>query len=413
MQTAAPTPAWNVPPHVPPELVIPFDFSSDPRFKSEPFEVLREVSAGARIFFTPVHFQRTAGSWVLTRAEDIRYVLTNPELFSSFNDAHFSAMIGESWVLSPIEIDPPLHGVLRRFLDPLFAPNKVKAFEADIATAAGKLIEALAPRGHCDFIGEFAKPFPVSIFLSIMGMPIEKLFEFVSWAKDALLVHDPERMRAAVKSIADYLRQQIALRREHATEDLISKVLLIDMGGGRKISDDEALGLCFLLFLAGVDTVTVSMGFHYHFLATHPEVQAQLRADRSLLPAAIEELLRLHGIPNLGRTATRDLEIAGVGIRKGDWITIPTSNANIDATEFENPRSYEPNRANTRHVTFGFGIHRCLGSNLARREMVVAMNAWFDRIPTFGVTPGTRLETHGGSVFGVTKLDLSWDPQRG
>ena len=144
--------AHPVPPHVPADLVMPFDFFSDPNFATEPFAVLRRRHReGPRIFFTPVHYQKP-GSWVLTQAADIREVWQNPELWSSHHNVNFSAIIGESWALSPLELDPPQHGKIRAFLNPFFSPKRLEALQNDVMETAVELIGKFSDRGECEFI---------------------------------------------------------------------------------------------------------------------------------------------------------------------------------------------------------------------------------------------------------------------
>jgi cytochrome P450 len=407
MAAAALTGSHSVPSHVPPELVVPFDFFSDPLYATEPFSVLkRRAHAGPRIFYTPAHYQKS-GSWVLTQPQDIREVWQNPEVFSSQHYVNFNAIIGESWVLTPLEIDPPLHSKYRAFLNPFFSPNRLKLLERDIQETATDLIGRFASQGSCEFVNEFAHPFPVSIFLKMMGLPISNLYQFVDWVKGTTDAANIERIRASVRAIADYLRTEIATRKAAPTADLMTQIVQMHLDG-KQISDDEIMGVCYLLFLGGLDTVTSSFGFHFGYLANNPDIQQALRDDRGKIPAAVEELLRMFPIVQVQRCATRDVELAGVLIKKGDWITLSPGMAHSDTQEFENPDTFDPARANVRNMTFAVGPHRCLGSHLARREFVTALNAWFDRVPPFRIKPGTRPKTHGGPVFGVSKLELAW-----
>ena len=189
--------------------------------------------------------------------------------------------------------------------------------------------------------------------------------------------------------------------------DLMSQIVNMRLDG-QPASDEQAMGICYLLFLGGLDTMTSSLGFHFAFLAQNQELQRELRSDRSKIGATIEELLRLNSIVQVQRCATRDTEFAGVHIKKGDWITLSPGIAHADPSEFERPDTFDPNRPNSRHMAFAVGPHRCMGSHLARREFVVAYNEWFDRIPPFHIKQGTRSVMHGGAVFGVSKLELSW-----
>src|SRR5260370_32999543 len=178
MAAAALTGSHSVPSHVPPELVVPFDFFSDPLYGTEPFSVLkRRAHAGPRIFYTPAHYQKS-GSWVLTQPQDIRQVWQNPEVFSSQHYVHFNAIIGESWVLTPLEIDPPLHSKYRAVLNPFFSPNRLKLLERDIQETATDLIGRFASHDSSQVVNGFAHPFPVSLFLNMMALPLSLLSHF-------------------------------------------------------------------------------------------------------------------------------------------------------------------------------------------------------------------------------------------
>jgi cytochrome P450 len=399
--------SYPVPSHVPRELIAPFDFFSDPEYAVSPFAVLRRKQhEGPRIFFTQTHYQKP-GSWVLTQAADIREVLQNPELWSSLHNVNFSAIIGESWALSPVELDAPLHGKVRAFLNPFFSPKRLKLVESHIQETAVELIAKFAARGECEFINDFAYPFPVSVFLKMMGLPTEGLYQLVDWVKGTTDALHIERIRTSVRAIADYMRDEIAKRKKSPTDDLMSQIVHMQLDG-KPAAEEQVMGICYLLFLGGLDTMTASLGFHFAALAENQQLQQELREDRSKVTATVEELLRLNSIVQVQRCATRDTELAGVQIKKGDWITLSPAMAHADAREFDEPDLFNPQRTNVRHMAFAVGPHRCMGSHLARREFGVAYNEWFDRIPPFCIKTGTRPITHGGPVFGVSRLELSW-----
>jgi cytochrome P450 len=212
---------------------------------------------------------------------------------------------------------------------------------------------------------------------------------------------------SAMQSIIGYLRNVIAERTANPGTDLISVATKAKVYG-RPVTDKEIIGICFLLFIAGLDTVASSLGFYFKHLAENPALQAKLRADRSLIPDAIEEFLRLYPVVSGHRRVEQDTEVGGVFMKQGDWITVPTMNANRDPNEFPDPDTFNLERGSNRHIAFAFGPHRCIGSHLARREFAVALNAWFDQLPPFAVKPGTTPATNGGVVFGVTDLQLVW-----
>jgi cytochrome P450 len=397
----------SVPAHVPENLVIEADFYSDPLYATDPFAAIAWQSTGPRIFYTPTHYA-LPGCWVLTRAEDIRYVLQTPDLFSSRGGVGFAAMIGEAWDLIPLELDGPMHGAFRSLLNPLFSPKEVGKMEALVRSACAAILDGIAESADIEFISTFAQPFPVSVFLRLLDLPLEHMSMFLAWESGLLKSFRLEDRQAAARNIVQYMRQTIERRRGERGTDLVSFATFAEIGG-RKLSDDEIVGICFLLFIAGLDTVASSLGFHYHHLAVDQALQAKLRADRSLIPTAVEEMMRLYSIVSNHRRVTQDCTVAGVNMRQGDFIMVPTVNASRDPREFTDPSEFSLERGDNRHVAFSYGPHRCLGSHLARRELVVAMNEIFDRLPAFSMKQGAPYRTVGGVVFGVEELHLQFD----
>jgi cytochrome P450 len=177
---------------------------------------------------------------------------------------------------------------------------------------------------------------------------------------------------------------------------------------GNPVSDERALGIVYLFFVAGLDTVAGTLGFAFRELAERPELQRQLRADPGLIPDAVEEFFRAFGIVVTFRYLTRDHEFHGVRMRKGDMVEIPLAVASRDPAEYENPHLVDFHRENTRNLTFAAGPHRCIGSHLARREMKIALEEWMQRVPEFRIAPGQTAVAHAESVLGVNRLPLVW-----
>lgn len=406
-QESARVDATAVPPHVPAERVIPYDLLRISGRHDDPFKVMNSVRERGDVLYTPFHFSNAAGAWVLTRADDIRHVLQNPQLFSSQGVSGFSKLLGESWDMIPLELDPPRHTAFRAILNPLLSPVRIKQMEEGIRASCIELIEAVAERGCCDFMQSFARPFPVRIFLQLMGLPLSLFDQFLAW-NNALLFSDSMQDRiAAAAAIRDYLRGLIAERKRHPAQDLAGAAVQARIDG-RPISDDEILGICYLLFVGGLDTVAASLGFYFRHLATHPEQQRQLRENPAMIPEAVEELLRAHSVVMVSRFVTADAEVGGVTMKKGDCVAIYTSFASFDPKEFEQPESVEFNRSLNRHIAFSYGPHRCVGSHLARRELVIALEEWTRRVPVFHIPEGGEVTMHGGVVFSVDKLPLAW-----
>ena len=394
----------DVPSHVPPELVKFCDFRTG--LGAYPQEQLAKLHDGPRIFYTPVAHQDrgTRGAWVLTKAEDIRYVLQHAELFSSAQQPRAQTG-GEQWRFIPLEVDPPQHGEYRRLLNPLFSPKAVRLQEQAIRSWAIELTEGLADTGQCDFVAEYCELYPVGIFLDLLGLPRSDLQRFRGWANT--VVHDRAGRGQALLETREFLRGVLAERQQAPGDDLVSTISQFKMGD-RALSEDEKLSMVVMLFIGGLDTVVSSLSFQFRWLAENIEAQNKLRDNPELLPNAVEELFRAFSIVTTGRIATQDTELAGVQIKKGDMIEAPTMLSTRDPDEFENPHEIDLTRSPNRHNAFSFGPHRCLGSHLARLEVTIAIEEWLKRLPEFTVQPGATINTLGGGVWGLDSLPLQW-----
>jgi|KBSSwiStaDraftv2_1062776.scaffolds.fasta_scaffold102416_2 cytochrome P450 len=404
----------RVPDHVPPELVRDFSYWTSPGMAPEPngdpHAAFRGFRDGPRVFYAHSTdnslYVRNNGMWIFTRAADMREALQKTELFSSVRDT-FASMIGESWAMVPVEIDPPLHTAFRMMLNPLFSPKRIEQMKTGIRERAVGLIEGFKARGECEFMSEFARPFPVTVFLQFVGLSDDRREEFQQWGRDLLHGSDFETKAGGVRAIVDYMRELIADRRKNPKDDFIT----FTMNGkvdGRPLTEDEIVGCTFLVFLAGLDTVAATLSFLYLHLARHPEHQAELRANPALIPAAVEELMRVYGILPMSRIVTRDLEFAGVKMKKGDMISCPPQLANIDRDEVAEADQIDFTRTDNRHMGFAYGPHRCIGSHLARLELTIAFEEWLGRLSPFRIKEGCPPVVHAGTVWGADELQLAW-----
>lgn len=389
-----------IPAHVPPELVHEFDFRTG--LGSHPHSSVAALHAGPRVFFSPVHHNAIAGAgtWVLTRAEDIRAALQDAATFSS--NVHRS---NSGLSLIPLELDAPEHAKFRALMNPIFSPVRMKLLDAKVRELARELAAACAAKGDCDFVEDFAKPFPVSIFLDLMGLPKEHMGRFLEW--ESLIMRDKQTRAAAMQEVSQYLQELITERRRRPTDDLITFAVSAKVDD-RLLHDAEVIGICVLLFIAGLDTVTSSFAYHFRHLAEHPADQQSLRDDPALIPSAVEELFRAYAVVNTNRYATRDVDFAGVHIKRGDNVTCSTILASRDPREFERPNEVVFTRSPNLHNAFSYGPHRCLGSHLARREIIAGIEAWLAAIPPFKLRPGAVINAHGGGVFSLDSLPLVW-----
>jgi cytochrome P450 len=395
----------EIPAHVPPELVRDWEFRTAPGAEENPFVALQALRDGPEIFWSP-HVQHGVPGWVVTRHALIFEIAQDTETFVTRGQSGFSQLMGEDWDMIPLEKDGAEHLAFRTLMNPIFAPRRVARIEASARDVAAELIAALAPQRGCEFMSAFAYPFPVSVFLSLMGLPLGDAPLFRGWAHGLLHGRAEQRVEGAF-AIKRYLEGVIAKRRAQPTDDLVS-LAVTGQVSGRPLTDDEMMGMCFLLFVAGLDTVASVLGFIVKHLAAHPADQEALRSEPGLRAGAIEEFLRAFSPATSYRTATRDLDFHGVRIKAGDRVALCWALASLDAREHARPDEVDIRREGVRHITFAAGPHRCIGSHLARRELKIALDLMLDRLPPFRLAPGESARTHMTSVFGVDRLPLAW-----
>ena len=401
--------AHAAPSHIDPAHVQLFDFENDEEYRRDPQLRLNSLRDQHRVFYSPKGRKALlgGGTWIFTHAEDIREVLQNPAVFGSSGNRPFGKALGENWVLIPIDLDPPEHDRMRGFMNPLFSPRKVAELSGKIEQRAIELVERFRYDGHCAFVEQFARPFPVTIFLEMFGLPVSEMERFVVW-EEAIIHSQGSGQLAAMGELRDYMARVIEERRRDPKDDLISLAVTTEVGGA-KLTHDEIMGMCIMLFMGGLDTVTSELGFVFRHLAENPEQQEWLRRRPEMIPTALEEILRLYPIITTGRIATRDVEIGGVKITAGENVACPLACASRDPAEIDSPNEVDLERNPNRHSAFGFGPHRCIGSHLARRELAVAIDQWLKLVPPFRVAPGATLEAAGAGVVALRSLPLLWE----
>jgi cytochrome P450 len=353
---------------------------------------------------------RFDGMVMISRHEDVMHALRHPELFSSNMDA---IHIGNIRPLIPLQIDPPDHVKFRRLLDPLFSPKEVAKLEPEVRRLVNELIDGFEAAGECEFSDRFAIPLPCTVFLALLGLPLSDL-ELTLRFKDAIIRpgggDQAQSIQAAAgQEIYAYFQTVVDARRAEPRDDLISGFIAAEVEGHR-LSDNDILDICYLFLLAGLDTVTASLTCAVAYLAAHPDRRDAITADLSRVPAAVEELLRWETIvPAVPRVAMADVEVAGETIREGEAVMCMLGAANIDPGEFPDGDSVDLERPGNRHIAFGGGVHRCLGSHLARLEMRVALEELHRRIPDYAVKEGeTPRYTMG--IRAVEYLPLVFTP---
>jgi cytochrome P450 len=274
------------------------------------------------------------------------------------------------------------------------------------------LIEGLAAKGQCELMGDFARRFPTTIFMELFGLPVEQADTFLEWVvgmMHTLPEDDPDssiRM-GHTATIINYLTELIASRKSQPKDDLISYLVGCTVDD-RPLTDGELLEMCFLLYMAGLDTVAGMLGFTFWHLARHPEHQRYVRENPDGISDAVEECLRYYSIVNTARVVTQDTSFAGCPMKQGDRIVVPTAPANRDPRAFPEADKFIIDRRPNRHIAFGAGPHRCLGSHLARLELRIAVEEWHRLIPEYRVPEATVIEQYVTGVSGVKSLPLAW-----
>ena len=400
----------QIPAHVPPELVRSFPLIIGEYTDEDPFKrLIPLVHEGPAIFYNTKVYPGHGPAWVLRRMDDLRSLYLDTEHYSTKDMAPFAALLGETWAMIPTELDPPEHGVFRTLVNPLFSPKKMEALESKVREAARRYIGKFQARGKCEFMSEFAFPFPVSVFLDLVDLPQERMENFLEW--EFMLLHAPDvaTLQKGARLVVDYLRGVIDERRLHPKDDFISFAVQAQMQG-RKLTDDELVGFCFNLFIGGLDTVSTNMGLHFRHLAENQEHQKRLREDPAFIPTAMEELLRAFAAVTTFRTCIKETQLSGVTIKPGDRVAMCTTLACRDPEFYERPNEVLLDRAPA-HLTFASGPHRCIGSHLARRELLIALQEFLSAIPTFQIEPGATIMTHLGGMVQPKTLPLVWKPE--
>ncbi len=397
----------TLPAHVDEKLVFDFNCES-PSMNRDPYEAYSKLHEAPRIFYN----RDGRPGWVVHRYDDIRTVLQSPETFSSkgimsnLDDRSEETGMG-GFQMIPLELDPPVHGRYRAMLNPVFAPKRIDMMDASIRTLAIELIEGFKAKGECEFIQEFGKKLPTTIFLQMLGLPVSRLPEFLQWEEELLHSNDQERQTAAGMSIYVYLAERINERmNEPPGEDIISQLLQQEVEGER-IGIEDLIGFCMLFFVAGLDTVTNALGNVFLHLAKHPDQLAKLVASPELIPDAVEETLRAFSVIVTQRFVRVPTELHGVKMQPGELVTVLLPSGNLDPAKYSNPMLVDFARGANDHLAFAAGPHRCMGSHLARRELRIAIEEFIKRIPAFSLKPGMDITMNVG-IVGPTGLHLVW-----
>jgi cytochrome P450 len=397
------------PAHVPESHVVDFNFLRPDLSEGDVYAALKRLHEGPDVQWTP----HNGGHWVFSRAEDVRWVQENFEIFSR---EVFIIPRGTMRVpMPPATVDPPMHARFRAVLNPFFSAANVAKLQQKARALTVELIEGFRSRGRCDFLKEFAQIMPPAMFLGMMDLPPEDRQALVEAANGWISATDQATRDGHMSAMSAYLRRAIDDRYANRGDDLLSAI-----AGWRDNprfgGEHEVIGMATLILLGGLDTVTNLLSFTVMHLAQHPEHRRRIREEPDVIPRAAEEYIRRFGLSNTGRLVLSDVERKGVKILADEMVMVLIGASNIDDRRFPDPFKVDFDRPEIfasngvpSHNTFGNGPHKCVGAPLARAEMRIFLEEWLRRIPDFRIDPEQQVQTRMGNVNGVRNLHLLWD----
>jgi len=397
-------PLCEIPAHVDPALVVDFDYMNPAGIEEgDVYKALGRLHDGPDIVWTP----RYGGHWVATRAEDIKWI---QESWRIFSNTEKSPPRGSCPFMPPITFDPPDHSRYRAVLNPYFAKRRIEEnYQPKSRAVIVDLIEGLKPQGACEFVSEFSFVAPLRIFWDFVDLPYARREEFLTWGRHMAGYGTPDQRVAAHQAITEYLGELLDDRLEHPGDDIFTGISQW-RDNPRYERREEIVGMAQLVFLGGQDTVASQMGFAMWRLAERPELQQRLKDDPEVIPAAVEELLRRHGLSNTARLVLQDIEHKGVLLKAGELIMTVNGLSGIDGRMYPDPFAVDFDRGPVAYNSLGNGPHKCVGQHLGRMELRVMLEEWSRRMPIVRFDPGKPApQSHAGPVNGVNHLHLAWD----
>jgi cytochrome P450 len=387
----------------------------DPGYVTDPAPIWRDLRERCPIART----ERRGTTWLPVDYGDLRAVAQDTERFSSRDVSVATAGRGEGetpaklLTAPPITADPPMHTWTRRMLLTRFGPPAIEAMTPITQRIADELIDGFEHAGCTDAAISYARHIPVRVIATMIGIPLDDEDRFTDWAVRILgpgsehLDMAAEGIREVLAYFAEKLSERAATPAEERPDDILSFLVAAEHEGA-PLTPHHQLGSCFLLLLAGIDTTWSAISAGLWHLASHPADQARLRQEPSLLSTAIEEMLRYYSPVTMARYVTTDTELNGCPMREGDKVLLAFPAGNRDPAIFEDADEFKIDRLHNRHFAFGSGIHRCLGSNLARMELGVAIETFLARIPPFTLDERAQPAWSGGQVRGPRSVALRW-----
>ncbi len=385
---------------------------TDPGWVKDPYPIWEELREECPV----AHSDRYGGVWLPVRHDDVAAVAYDTEHFTSRSVVVSELRPGPEDLPAPIGIappitsDPPFHQIARRLLLPAFSPKPIAALEPFTRQLCRDLLDGIAGQTHVDAAIDYAQHIPVMVIAKMLGFPQEDadLFrKFIHQILEDVDMPAEERVKLQQEGeLEQYLTARIDEHLEHPQDDLTTFLLEAEIEG-EKLQPEHVFGTMVLLMAAGIDTTWSAIGASLWHLAHHPEDRKRLVAEPELLPTAIEEFLRAYAPVTMARLVAEDFEFQGCPMREGDWLLLPFPAANRDPEAFPDADRVVIDRVENRHAAFGLGIHRCLGSNLARMELTVAVDEWLKRYPDFELTDPATVTWSAGQVRGPRSIPVT------
>lgn len=384
--------------------VYEFDYIADPGLLANVHDRYWELKETAPpVFWTNAH----GGHWMCNTSASVSKVIRHPEIFSS---RYLSIPPNPNQPkMIPEMLDPPEHRPYRQMLRPFFESKAIEPLEGRVVEWTDQLLGEIVDAGECEFVSAIASRLPVAVFMELFGFPMSKFDEFRRLVVGFFNARaTPDERNALAQQILGHLAELIQQRMAEPQDDMISKIIVSEVDG-RRVTFEELMSIGFLMFLAGLDTVTNAMSFGMRHLAHDEKLRQRAIDDPAVIPDLVEELLRRYAFVATPRYIVQDTELEGVQLHAGDCILAPLPLVGWDEGLNPDPKMVSVERQFYRHAAFGAGIHTCLGLHLARMELIVFYRAWFARVGHFEQVKKGDETCRGGSVMALEHLHLAWN----
>jgi cytochrome P450 len=397
----------DVPAHIPASVVYDFNLYAPQHEALDPYRSFKRLhDIGLPDLFWTRH---NGGHWVALRGDAIVEMMRDPGHFSSKRFLVPDEQNFQTDFFIPLMADPPEHTAYRRIAATAFSPQKILALEPKVRALTGSLVRDLRPHGGCEFMSEFSLQMPIIVFLGMMDLPIEDRPRLLDIANRIVRPQEETDQRDnALQSLLKYLDPLIGERRRDPGSDVISGLIQATSAGGRKLTEEEIMGMTATILIGGLDTVAATLGCFVRYLADDVEQRHRLVAEPNLIRVASEELFRRFAPTTNGRVVTADLNFRGHELKRNEHVMWAAGMYNLDDRIFADPLTVDFGRKRSPHLGFGHGIHFCLGSALAQMEFKVFLEEWLGNIRDFSVADGAKIEYRPGLTISYEQLPLVW-----